>query len=623
LVGRFHPSKGAAIFALAALLPACNKDPRVIRRMVTAHVPSACAPAGDPYALFYELGDFEPSPPGKGHVLAATAAQSQVDLPEIDPAARTLVVQATENDKQWSSLGDVPATGDVDFLLLPSLSSCPFSTPVWTRGDAGDQPRTQSTLGAIESERVLIVGGRSIGSGAPISPFSYLLRLDTGEILQVTPDLAKPRLLPTVTPFGDRALVAGGYSEDGSPLDQAEVFVPALGGFDQHNPIVLSEPRADHGAVVLTTGQTLLVGGVGGTGGQPLLGSMEIVDPATSTVRAENVAGLAVPRRAPTVLRLASGEILVAGGFDAAGNVVSTLEWFLPDASRSTRTAQLVAASSPRAFAALEGGGALAVIAPPAGITGNFQNVWVIGADGALDAATPITGSLTQPILFGGAGGAPLLWTGDRWLRYRPWAGTFGSANLLDDTTRITGTTATGDPGLALWLDVGALAVDVRALRFDVRNEYSTLLGPLLASDDVDTAPDRLPSSGLASFDPSRGLSLAQGVSTFVTDRTYADVAIDLEAPTGAPPLVVLRDELGVELEVGGPACPGPRAAGPVASVHVQRNGAGVAWSVTGGVSGACGTGVRAAARLSVGVRGPPSGSPSVVRNLRVERLVP
>ena len=67
------------------------------------------------------------------------------------------------------------------------------------------------------------------------------------------------------------ALVAGGADPDSrnAPLATAEVYVPKLGAaadvgdFDQTR-IDLSEPRAEHGAVVLASGETLLVGGRGG-----------------------------------------------------------------------------------------------------------------------------------------------------------------------------------------------------------------------------------------------------------------------------------------------------------------------------------------------------------------------
>ena len=104
--------------------------------------------------------------------------------------------------------------------------------------------------------------------------------------------------MATVTTFGNGALVAGGIDAQGAGvLDEAEVYDPSLGGFDQQHPITLSTQRASAGAAVLVTGETLLVGGVGADG-TTALDSMEIVDPTTRTVHVEGVARLAVPRLA-------------------------------------------------------------------------------------------------------------------------------------------------------------------------------------------------------------------------------------------------------------------------------------------------------------------------------------
>lgn len=589
-------------------------------RTVTMHVPGACAAApapldGNAYALYYALGDFDAPAPSKGHLLGSAGEQ----LPEIDGQARILAVDATEGDREWLGAGSIPALGAVDVLLLPSLLSCPFSTQVGSR--------MGSTLGAIGGQRVLVVGG----SDAMSTSFpTYVARLDTGEVAAVRPDLGIPRTKASVTAFGGGGLVAGGFDGSGTTRDTAEVYVPELGGFDQQHRIFLSGARADHGAVVLVTGETLLVGGVGADG-KTALDSMEIVDPATRTVRAEGVARLTVARHAPAVLRLVSGEVLVAGGLDSPGNVVPTIEWLSSDASRATkRPADLVVGSTPRAFVALQGGGALAVVAPPPNAAPGFQNVWVIRADGAIDPATPIAGTLTQPVLFGGAGGAPVLWTGaeGRWLRWQPWSGSFGPLNVLDETRAnvtpadVAAPTASPDPGLALWLDLDPTKPAVTALRFDLRGEYSALRAPLLVADASDMTPDRLGAPGVVTFDPSVGLELEPGASAFVTDRTYADVSIDVDAPTGEPALVVLRDELGNELEVGGAGCPGALATQPSpSSLHVKRTGASVSWAATAGPSSPCASGVRPDGRLAIGVRGAPGMTRGVVRNLRVSRL--
>ena len=179
-----------------------------------------------------------------------------------------------------------------------------------------------------------------------------------------------------MTSWAGGAVVAGGVRPvpGGETLASAEVFASSAGDFDGQL-ITLSEPRARHGAAVMTNGETLLVGGVGASGA--VLGSMEIVDASTHRAQTTTLAGLAVPRANPQVMRLASGEILVAGGVDASGAPVSTLEWFASDATSASRATQQLVASSHEAFIPLDAGGALAVIAPDTPTPG-FQNVWII-----------------------------------------------------------------------------------------------------------------------------------------------------------------------------------------------------------------------------------------------------
>ncbi len=615
--GRAVAASTVGLLFAAAAASGCHGDSPVITRTVTLHSPGPCAPGaaeldGGAYVTYSGLGDFDaPSAQPEGYRIGQVGAI----LPELAEACRMLVVEATESDANWSGVGVVAAQGNVDVLLWPSLRSCALPAPLGAR--------TGSTLAPIGDQTVLLVGGVAPGvAGAP-SP-TYVAHLDTGAVAVVQTDLLTPRVGASVTAFGAGALVAGG-SDPGSGasvLDSAEIY--GAGGFDQRNRIFLSAPRAYHGAVQLATGETLLVGGVGGQDGQTVLDSMEIVDPSTLTVRAENVARLSVARRSPDVLRLASGEVMVAGGVDADGNAVSTIEWFSPDVTAATKRPTELVSGVAHAYAALESGGALAVVTPPLDAGANFQNVWVIGADGALEAALPIAGAVAQPVLFGGAGGAPVLWTGDRWLRWQPWSGSFGALGVLDETPAAvpSGTAvASPDPGLAMWLDPNLSRVT--GLRFDVRGEYSPLAPALLVQNADDTAPDGLVGAAGSTFDPSLGLILGPGASAFITDRTYADVAIDVDAPTGEPALIVLRDPLGNELEVGGAGCLGPLPA-PVppvaASLHVERRGSAVTWTLAAGASGTCAAPVTPTARLAIGLRGPPQTGRSVATNLRVVR---
>jgi hypothetical protein len=602
--------------ALAAGAFACSRDAPVTTRSVTLHAPSACAVSSSAFVQYFELGDFEPTAPTTGH-LAGDVGDT---LSEIDPWAKALVVDATQESLTWSGVAPVASSGNVDVLLLPALSSCALS--------ASPGARSGAVVAPIPGDLALVVGGGPAGQPAPST---YVANLTTGVLAPLEgPDLGTPRAGATVTAFGSGALVAGGVDTATQAVaSTAETFAPGS-GFDQQHPILLSEPRADHGAVVLAGGQTLLVGGVG-EDGKTVLGSMDRIDPTTNTAQEQNVAVLAVPRRAPQVLLLASGEVLVAGGFDGSGNAVSTVEWFSADASQPTKRASSLVAGSARSFVALSAGGALAVVAPPPDAPSPFDNVWVIDADGAFEAATPLP-DVTAPILFPGAGGAPVLWTGagsasgstgGRWLRWQPWLGSFGDLGVLDATPAdVSASNGSGDPGLALWLDATSSAFTM--LRFDTRGPYSTLDGPLVATTSDDVAPDRLAAAGVASFDPSTGLTLGPGASAFVTDRTYAGVTVAVDAPTGEPAMLVLRDQLGVELEVGGVGCPGALAkTGPASTLQVQRSGAAVTWSLSTGAEGTCPTGVASDARLSIGVRAPGDVTESVVRSVTVTRVGP
>jgi hypothetical protein len=583
---RLHRSKNGLVLALGVLVAsACHKSPVVTTRVVTAYVPAACAADGGAYAEYFAYGDYEPAgPPATGHLLSAVGTP----LTEIDDEARSLVMTASEAERAWEGVGPVPASGEVDVLLLPTLSSCALTNSVGER--------TGSTMAPIGGQRVLIVGG----TGAQV-PSTYVARLDTGEVDSLgTNDLQTPRTATTVTAFGEGALVAGGLSTGNQVRDDAEVYTVASGGFVA-TPIPLSGPRMQHGAVVLVSGQTLLVGGLATTDPTSVLGSMEIVDPTLNKSIPEGVGQLQEPRRNPTVLRLASGEILVAGGFDADGTPATTLEWFEHDGTVSlTKKPQMFVQGAGSAFVALEAGGALAVVPPPTPTPG-FQNVWVIGASGAPVAATPLQGTLTNPVLFGGAGGAPVLWTGGGWLQWQPYAGSFGELAVLDDLPAVVGdATCSPDPGAAMWLD--PTNSQLTLLRFDTRNVYSSLPGPLLVAGLVtgaaETSPDELDA---VSWNSGTGLTL-QGGAAFVTDRTYADVDISVVVDEG-PAVVALRDVLGVETDVPGEACfPGVPSGGGY-TLQVQRRGGTVTWSTDGGITGTCGPLVNGDARVSVGVR--------------------
>jgi hypothetical protein len=624
---------GSTALGLGALV-GCSRDPEIEERSVFVYSPRACPVSqSDAYSVLYAGGDFEPSVdrPPTAEVFLREVGRTMANLPK---QTRSLVVDVSQREIDWRGMTDFAFTtkGPINVLVWPGGESCRLTRDVERRSDM--------TFGVV-GRHFIVAGGRSL-DGSQV-PHTYVGDLSTGAIERLAFGLNTRRSNPSITSFRARndpdgptpALVAGGHDPDSGIGDvphraiaTAEIYVPKIGapsdfGDFERQRIDLSEPRTRHGAVVLSTGETLLVGGRGPAG--PLR-TMEIVDPVTRRARTAGVALMNVARERPTVLRLSTGEILVAGGLDANKNEIPTLEWFAPDASRSTKRPVDLVTGQERAFVPLEAGGALAVIRPQTR-SPDFKTVWVISADGTLEPALPIDPEGLDTVrLFPGAEGAPALWTGRRWLRWSPWRGAFEALADAPDPRRdsapgpILDLTASGDPGLALWLDDrGDAGLNVTGFRFATRTRYDAVPKPLLVSGTDRLAPDRLagvPGSSIQ-FEHERGLVLATGASAFLTDVTFADFELQVDV-TAAAPMIVLRPEHGAELEVGGASCAFAQAANQ--SLDVKRRGRRVIVSVDRGPERACPVELEPNVRISLGLRGSQGIGVSAGRNLRVTR---
>jgi hypothetical protein len=597
----------------------CSRDPEIEERAVFVFSPRACPVNDSAFSVVYAEGDFEPSPtrPPTATAFLREVGRALDDLPK---ETRAITVDVSQNDSAWRGLSDIPKRGPINVLVWPGRDVCRLTRNV---------ERREGGAIAVFGRHFLVTGGRSI-DGSQV-PNSYVGDLSTGSIERLAFGLNTRRARTTITEFRpggpgqdgepSAALVAGGEDPDfATILATAEIYLPnpdAPGDIGDFAPqrIDLAEPRTRHGAAVLATGETLLVGGRGPGG---LLTTMEVVDPVTRRSRSSGVATLQVRRENPTVLRLANGEILVAGGLDAEGKQVATLEWFTPDASQRTKRPVDLVTGRERGFVALDGGGALAVIAPDEGVT-DIRTVWVISADGVLEPATSLTG-LTAAVLFPGANGAPILWTGQQWVRWAPWAGEFQPIPEGPGQGPGAGPIATSDRGLGLWLqDRGEAGMFVTGYRFATRSRYDALPKPLLVRDPTVLAPDRLtgsPGSSLQ-FDPATGLRLGSGASAFLADVTFADFDLSLDV-TAPAPLVVLRETTGRELEVGGAACAIAQAA--TRSLVIKRRGTRVEVSFDGGALRSCPTELAPDVRVAVGLRGSQSVGTSAARNLQVAR---
>jgi hypothetical protein len=593
---------------LALALAACDKSPIVDKRTIVLHVPKACAIDGPAYGTYYARGDFLPtqSDPAEDTVLLAQG----VGLGHLPPYARAIfvnVIPTTQaDDRQWNGVGLVPPSGDLDVLLWPDHASCGLSATI---------PFVENpALGIIDARHALVVGG-GLTLADNRFPQSFVIDLGTGRVTAMPHGPLTSRARATVTPFGAGAIVAGGVrSDDNTPLDTFEVWDPSTGDFDG-NRLPLTRERADHGAIALVTGETLLVGGTG-KDGMPI-GSTELI---TLDRRAQAI-GTVYKRKLPSVMRLASGEILIAGGFDEASRPVGHIEILSADArTRLVDKDFLAAAIESQAFVPLSGGGALAIVIPSGPTT--LSNVWRISADGSPVQLPPITDSLTDVRLFQTACGGALLWTGSTWKIFDPWDDRFHPVDA-SSTGPAGGPAFAGLSSLALWLAREDLELRVVGRLFSVRNEFSSEIDPVKASGLCTLAagapllhplaPDRSPSAGLSIANGE--VALAEGTSAFVTDATYLDFALDLDLISGQSPIVVLRSPTAT-FSIGGADC--ALSASAPAKLHVERTGAGVRVRVGDGQAEWCNH-AAPTGRVSVGFLG----RGSSFRNIRIERRWP
>ena len=410
--------------------------------------------------------------------------------------------------------------------------------------------------------------------------------------------------------------------------------------------ISINSGRAGHGAVVLPSGETLLVGGYAENDSRTPLTTLVAISPTAPFIcRLGRLAVLATGRIDPTVITLTDGRILVGGG-TADGHPISTIEWLTPDAARAARAPVDLAASGAinvhLAFAALPGG---AVLAAGNGGYNAFgqpgpQAYWV-SPEGLVEVIPlPNFGSdppdgARAPLLIPASDGAPFLVLGppdaQRILRFNPWAKTpaerFESADIDIaaplPAERMPKPLAI-DPGAFVWLAPEGDHNSLFGLRHDTRGRYTRDLALLQQTDPNDperplhVVPDFRPSADSLVYDDRLRLGGDGSVPTeriasvFVTDTVYADIDLTLELESGPPPLVLLGD-----VELGGPGCAWPEPGAAPEALRVLRRGSGVIL-IRGGAQRTC---EAREGRLPIGLK-QGGAEPSVVTTITIRREI-
>jgi len=368
------------------------------------------------------------------------------------------------------------------------------------------------------------------------------------------------------------------------------------------------------------------------------------------------------PRIDPQAVLLSDGRVFVGGGTTLDGQPVS------PPAEWLSSTARLEAVTDEsdlplrfgRAFAALSGGGVLAVGGcedrqpddgeaerctalcgrgcPAHAAEGStrpyaYDAHW-IDARG-VSSQVDLSGiSAPRPILIAGSDGSPWLIAATSTdpdtpalFRFNPWTSSFSAVSLAGPV-RLPRPAYPAPvvvaPDAFVWLDENEQHGELLGLRLGTRNRFAQDAALVLQADEVDSsrplhlAPDR-PVAESPIYDGRLWLeAAAEPVVVAVTDTDYADVTVtiqllDLGEAVSVPPRLLFGD-----VELGGDACPWPdgdaRDEGALVAM-ATRAGASAELRFHGGRQ-AC---PAPNGRVSLGFRAPPAGL-SVIRRIDVRR---
>ena len=594
------------------------------------------------------LGDFSASN-DSAEVLPLDGRGAALKFPV---ATRAVEARVSGGVRAFTGYGERRSEGGLDVLLWPRRASCVVSRADGQQGYPGKHGG--QAFGYVENAGLVIAAGGNdpLVSDAIVGALSFDVTTGALQALDTSADgvLRQPRAFATLTPFGDKLLIAGGETPvfgipeaDIEPLANGEIFDPGLGGFTGER-VELQSTRTHHAGLTLDDGRTLLIGGRTRVGNSSIAQyQLEIVDPRT---RRASVAGAIAPRIDPRALRLDDGRIFVGGGLGLDGALTEPgAEWLLANGTRDeTKLSLDVGTRFDRAFVALEAGGVLAVggcedrpalsdaddeacarvcghgCPPSAG-----YDAWWIEPDGS---ATPVALdgiAAPKPILLPGSDGSPWLVAESaaapglaRLFRFNPWSASFSAVTLEDDV-------ALPKPGLPqplsiapdsfVWIDDEAEHGALVGLRLGTRNRYAQDLALVLSADPLDpTRPEHLvptgpPGSG-AFYDGA--LTLSDAAAVRIADTDYEDVTLNLRLRGERPPLVLLGRSV-----LGGSACPWPAGSasgGDFDLASVSRRGRRAELRFHGGKA-SCEV---EAGRLSLGVQG--GGKPSTIIQLDVTR---
>ncbi|MGC2636279.1 MAG: kelch repeat-containing protein [Acidobacteriaceae bacterium] len=213
--------------------------------------------------------------------------------------------------------------------------------------------------------------------------FTFAPQLDSGAAYSLTLAAPTPTAQPCTSTYGAGII-------DGADVNLVNVFCGLPGGAGTFTAAgSLTTARDLHTATLLANGDVLAVGGAGaGEGlwgiGAPTLASSELYSPATGTWTASG--SLATGRYYHTATLLPNGNVLIAAGQEAIGDVLAASELYNPTTGTFTATGSLENARAQHTATLLPSGQVL--------VAGGITNVPDAGAmTGICELYDPSTGA--------------------------------------------------------------------------------------------------------------------------------------------------------------------------------------------------------------------------------------
>ncbi|WP_426730769.1 Kelch repeat-containing protein [Myxococcus faecalis] len=255
------------------------------------------------------------------------------------PAGRMATARVGHTAVRLSS-GTVLVTGGRNAsgaLKSAELVSQDFT---WTAALSPATARHGHAAALLYSGKVLVTGGSD--DSAVVTTSELYFPGDGGDpvprwSMTASAPVARHHPVATAVGAGKKVLVMGGTTEGGGYPTSADVFDSATETWTQVDAV--GEGRIRHTATLLASGRVLVAGGWNAGGA---LGSTVLVDVENRV--ATPGPPLATPRHGHTATLLRSGQVLITGGVGAGGEALASAELFDPESGTWSSTKPLAAA---------------------------------------------------------------------------------------------------------------------------------------------------------------------------------------------------------------------------------------------------------------------------------------